>query len=178
MPVSEWQDVLIKMSVAAILIPFVTVIVAIITQLAYVLLAMLLVYRMDMSPVDTIWANVNLLDLALRQFTALVGSAIWFAPFYAWLLLASAAAKRSPFMLAIAPVLAVVILEEFFFGREYLGQIIANHVPSVMVDDDAGLYNYGPNWSFSAVLEMVGSVAVAGGLLAAVVWLRKTRFEL
>ncbi|MFT5481588.1 MAG: ABC-2 type transport system permease protein [Halieaceae bacterium] len=178
MPVSEWQDVLIKMGVAAVLIPFVTVVVAIVTQLAYVLLAMLLVYRLDMSPVDTIWANVNLLDLALRQFTPLVGSAIWFAPFYAWLLLASAAAKRSPFMLAIAPVVAVVMFEKFFIGTEYVGQLIANHVPSVMVNDDVGLYSYGPNWSFSAILEMVGSVAVAGGLLAAVVWLRKSRFEL
>ena len=178
MPVSEWQDVLIKMGVAAILIPVITVIVATITQVAYMGLAMLLVWRLDMSPVETVWNNIHLLEVVVRQSTALLGAAIWYAPFYAWLLLASAAAKRSPFALAIAPVLALVILEEIFVGTEYIGQAIANHLPTIVVDGGAGQYTYGPSWSFSNVLEMVVCIAVAGGFLAAVVWLRRTRFEL
>jgi hypothetical protein len=178
MPVSEWQDVMTKMTVAAVLIPAITVVVAFITQLAYIALAMLLVWRLDMSPVAAIWDNVELLRVFSRQSTAVLASALWFSPFYAWLLLASAAAKRSPFMLAIAPVLAVVILEEFFIGTEYIGELVASHLPTIVVDGQASHYTYGPSWTLSNAVEMVTSIAVAGGLLSAVVWLRRTRFEL
>ncbi len=178
MPVSEWQDVLIKMAVAAILIPLITLVVAAITQVLSLLLMMLLVWRLDFNPIDTVWNNVHLLDVIVRQTTSLLGAAIWFAPFYAWLLLASAAAKRSPFALAIAPVLAIAIFEEFFLGTEYIGQVIANHIPTIMVQANVSQYTYGPSWNFSNILEMLGCIVVAGGFLSAVVWLRRTRFEL
>lgn len=178
MPVSEWQDVVIKMGVAAILIPLLTVMVAAVTQMVTILLMMLLVWRLDFSPLDTVWNNIHLIDVMLRQTTALVGSAIWYAPFYAWLLLASAGAKRSPFALAVLPIIAIALIEEIFIGTEYIGQIIANHIPTIVVEGDAGQYTYGPTWSVSNVIEMVGCVAVAGGFMAAVVWLRRTRFEL
>lgn len=178
MPVSEWEVVLSKMVVALVLAPAIFIAVAMLLQLAYVVLGLLLVYRMDMSPTEVILDQIEIGPLLLNQIGGWVLTALWIAPLYGWLLLASAAARRSPFLLAIAPVLAVVILERLFLGSTVVGNVIYQHIPHYETGGSAvGFYFEGPNWSQQNWLRLLAGLAVAAGLLSAAVYLRRYRFE-
>ena len=59
MPVSEWEEVLSKLGVALFVGPLIYIGISIVTQLAYVLLVMLLASRMGMEPFDLILDKVE-----------------------------------------------------------------------------------------------------------------------
>ncbi len=182
MPVSEWQEVCIKMATVSLIIPGIYVALSILTQLAYVLLAMLLVWRMDSSPTEVILDNLDFVSLFAGQLGGWMIWVLWSAPFYAWLLFSSAAAKRSPLMFAIAIPLGVVFITEVFLDTEAVSNAFSNHVPH-LVDDGSGgqglgFYLYGPEWLSLDYLGMVLGLGVAAALMAGAVWFRKHRFEL
>jgi len=179
MPVSEWEEVLSKLAVAIIIAPAIYIAVSMVTQLAYVLLAMLMVTRMDMDPSQLILGHIDFGTLLFDQLSGWLLSAAWMAPLYAWLLLASAAAKRSPFMLAFAPIIGVVAIEEIFLGTSFLANIIEPHVPRYVDETEAvGFYLYGPAWSTIHYGHMIGGLVFAGFALWGAVYLRRYRFEI
>jgi ABC-2 type transport system permease protein len=55
----------------------------------------------------------------------LVGHGFWFAPFWGWFLLASAWARRAPFLWATLPPLVVGLLERIAFQTTYFGHALA-----------------------------------------------------
>ncbi len=178
MPVSEWEVVLSKMVVALAIAPAIYIAVAMLLQLAYILLGLLLVYRMDMSPTEVILDKIEIGPLVLNQIGGWVLTALWVAPLYAWLLLASAAARRSPFLLAIAPVLALVIIEELFFGGSFVSNMIYQHLPHYESEGSAvGFYFEGIRWAQQDWLSLCLGLVVTAGLLTAAVYLRRYRFE-
>lgn len=183
MPVSEWEEVLSKLAVAMIVVPVIYMAASILTQLAYVVLAMLMVVRMDMDPspdpFQLILGHIEFGSLFFNQIAGWILSALWLAPFYAWILLASAAAKRSPFMLAFAPIIAVIAIEEIFLGTEYLVELIGPHVPHYIDEGHAvGFYMYGPDWSAISYPHLIGGLVFTGFVLWAAVYLRRYRFEI
>ncbi len=179
MPVSEWEEVLSKLLVAMIVVPVIYIAASILTQLATILLAMLMVVRMDMDPFQLILGHIEFGSLFFNQIGGWILSAAWMAPFFAWLLLASAAAKRSPFMLAFAPVIAVVAIEEIFLGTEYMGGLIGPHLPHYVDEGEAvGFYLYGPDWSAINYPHLIGGLVFAGIALWGAVYLRRYRFEI
>ncbi len=180
MPVSEWEEIFTKMAIVCLLLPGIYVAIAIITQLAYASLAMLLVWRMDMSPSQVVLDNINFVSLFGGQLAGWLIWVLWTAPVFAWLLLCSAAAKRSPLLLAIAVPLAMVIVEELFLGGDWIGQAIGNHIPNLAGDgDESESFNsIAPNWSELDYIGLVSGLVVAAGLLAGTHWFRKHRFEL
>ncbi len=179
MPVSEWEEVLCKFAVAIVVAPFIYIAVSMLIQLVFVVLAMLMVSRMDMDPIQLIIGHVNFVSLFFNQISGWVLSALWMAPFYAWILLASAAAKRSPFMLAFAPVLALGVIEEVFLGSDYVATAVGYHLPHYVEEAQAvGFYLYGPDWSAVSYPNLVGGVVFAGLALWGAVYLRRYRFEI
>jgi hypothetical protein len=179
MPVSEWEEVLSKLAVALVVAPAIFIAVSIVTQLACVVLAMLVVWRMDMDAFQLVLGNIDFVPLFLNQIGGWVLTALWVAPAYAWLLLASAAARRSPFMLAIAPVVGLMLIEGVFLGTEYVVSAVLNHLPHYTDGGSAvGFYFYGPDWSslnFTGILLGLLFAAVA---IAVAVYLRRYRFEI
>ncbi len=179
MPVSEWEEVLSKLGVAMIVAPAIYIAASMVTQLAYVLLAMLMVTRMDMDPSQLILGHIDFGALLFNQLSGWVLAAAWMAPLYAWLLLASAAAKRSPFMLAFAPIIGVVAIEEIFLGTSFMASLIEPHVPHYVDETEAvGFYLYGPDWSTIDYDHMIGGLVFAGLALWGAVYLRRYRFEI
>jgi ABC-2 type transport system permease protein len=179
MPVSEWEEVLCKFGVAMVVAPFVYIAVSMLIQLICVVLAMLMVSRMDMDPMQLIIGHVDFVSLFFNQLSGWILSAVWMAPFYAWILLASAAAKRSPFMLAFAPVLALGVIEEVFLGSGYVTTAVAYHLPHYVEESNAvGFFLYGPDWSAISYPNLVGGVVFAGLALWGAVYLRRYRFEI
>lgn len=179
MPVSEWEEVLCKFGIAMIIAPAIYIAVSMLTQLICVVLAMLMVSRMDMDPMQLIIGHVDFVSLFFNQVSGWILSAAWMAPFYAWILLASSAAKRSPFMLAFAPVLALVVIEEVFLGSEYVSSAVAYHLPHYVDESNAvGFFLYGADWSAISYPNLVGGLVFAGLALWGAVYLRRYRFEI
>ena len=179
MPVSEWEEVLSKLAVALVVAPAIFIGVSILAQLACILLAMLMVWRMDMDAYQLILGNIDFVPLFLNQIGGWLLTALWVAPAYAWLLLASAAARRSPFMLAVAPVVGLMIIEGVFLGTEHVSAAIVNHVPHYNSGGSAvGFYFYGPDWSSLNFISILLGMLFAAVAIAVAVYLRRYRFEI
>lgn len=179
MPVSVRDEVLAKLAVALLVAPAIFIAASVLAQLATVLLAMLLVLRMDLDPVAVVLNNIHFGRLLLDQVGGWLLTALWVLPVYAWVLLASAAARRSPFMLALAPVLGLVLLEAMLLGTSHFGSAVMNHLPHYNSGRSAvGFYLLGPDWANLELLGLVLGLLVAGLLLAATVWLRRYRWEI
>ncbi|MDJ0877732.1 MAG: hypothetical protein QNI86_03920 [Halieaceae bacterium] len=180
MPVSEWQEVLAKLAVASVVVPIIYLGVSLITQILETYIAMVLVWRMDGSGTELVLSRVQFIPLIIDQMGGMVVWVLFTLPAYAWFMLASATAKRSPFLLAIAIPIGLVLGERLLFGTQYVLASIANHLPHKIDGDDVnslGLYDFGPVWSQLDYLGMVFGFVFAGAFLAGAVWLRKHRFE-
>ena len=179
MPVSEWEEVLAKLLVALVVAPMIYIAVSIVTQLATVLLSMLMVWRMDLSPTDVILGNVDLGRLFFGQISGWLLTMLLLLPTYAWLMLASAAARRSPFLLAVAPVVGLIVLERLFVGSNYASTAVMNHVPHIVHGSSSvGLYFTGPQWGAVNYLSVALGLLFAAVVLAVTVNLRRYRFEI
>jgi len=179
MPVSDWQDVLAKFAVALVIAPVIFILMSLLTQLIMMLLSMWLVAQMDLDPMTTIVGNLELASLVFGQISGWLLTVLWIAPAYAWLMLASAAAKRSPFMLAVTPLVALVAIEQIFFGSSFVVTAIENHVPHYDAGGTViGFYLFGPNWSAVMSTSLVAGLIFAAAVLSAAVYLRKYRFDL
>lgn len=179
MPVSTRDEVLAKLVVALLVAPAIFIAASVLAQLATVLLAMLLVLRMGMDPFAVVLGNIQFGRLLLDQLGGWLLTALWVLPVYAWLLLASAGARRSPFMLALAPVLGLFLLEAMLLGSSHFGAAVKNHLPHLSSGDSAvGFYLLGPDWVNQDYLGLVLGLLVAAALLAATVWLRRHRWEI
>jgi len=182
MPVSEWREVLCKFAAVSLAAPLVYLAVSVATQTATLLLAMLLLWRLDVDPVNAILGNVEFIPLFRGQAAACLVWALSSAPVYAWFLVASAAARRSPFMFAFAIPIGLMFVERVFVGSNFLLHAITDRLslPGTHGADaaSAGIHLYGPVWSRLDYVEMALGLAAAGGFVALAVWLRRRRFEI
>jgi hypothetical protein len=154
------------------------IVISLLLQLSYVLLMMMLVWRMDQDPFQVVVANIDFVTLMLDPISGWVMTALLIAPTYAWLLCSSALARRSPFLMAVTPVIALAIGEALFFGTERIGDAITRHFPHANEGSAVGFYLFGPNWLQLDLLSVASGLVFAGLLLWVAVWLRKHRWEL
>jgi ABC-2 type transport system permease protein len=99
----------------------------------------------------------------------LVVHALWFAPIYAWLMLVSAWARRTPFLWAMAPV-ALSVVERVTFQTTYISAFLKYRTSGAMAE--AFVPGAASRGDVSHVMELdpVGFVTAPGlwmGLAAA-----------
>jgi ABC-2 type transport system permease protein len=180
LPVSDAQTVLTKLSMALVLIPLFTLLLALV---AYLLLSGLLYLRYEalrpLLGVDAIGrAFATLPDLAGSMVFAL----LWYAPVAAYLMLASVLAKRSPLVYAILPPVVLILVEQMLFGTHHVARFLGRWlVPWVrleppQIDDNRVSFGTSVDWS---VLwrgpELWLGLAVAAGMVYIVIRLRRYR---
>lgn len=174
MPVAEWEEVLAKFSVAILVTPVLYFLASLLAQVMSLLLGMLLLWRMDMDPYALVLARVDGATLILGQLGGFVLMALWLAPSYAWLLLASAGARRSPFMLAAGPLLAFILGERIFLGTSHLATVLSRHLPHYSGGGYAGF-----TWLGAAdIPQMILGLLFTLAALAGAVYLRRYYFEM
>lgn len=174
MPVSETHDVLARCAVALVVAPAMYLLASLLAQTIGVGLGMLLVWRMDLDPVALVWHRVDLAGLLIDHLTAYLLMTLWLLPTYAWLLLASSAATRSPFMLALTPVLGLLLCERILLGSSQLATALSRHIPHLGGSPYVGFYWQGISDLPALLLGLIfAAVAVAGA-----VYLRRYYFEL
>jgi ABC-2 type transport system permease protein len=119
MPVSDWTTVLSKFAVPMLVLPIGLFALITVTQIV-VLLGHVGLWAVRGHSVSNLLLQLPLLDMPLGVAHFLVTLAIWYAPIYAWLLLVSAWAQRSPFVWAVVPWVAAVVFERAMLGSTRL----------------------------------------------------------
>jgi len=122
LPVSDLETVLAKAAIPILVIPVITFVATFFTQVLMLLMTSLRLAGTGLS----VWSQLSFGQMTWVLFYHLVlGHGFWFAPYWGWFLLASAWARRAPFLWATLPVLAVSLLEKIAFNTAYFGQWIA-----------------------------------------------------
>jgi ABC-2 type transport system permease protein len=126
LPVSDLTTVLAKLFVAIAILPVITFVVVVVTQLL-----MLLISTVALLPSGLAGTTWNLLPwprLIAILLYGLVTSALWEAPVYGWLLLVSSWARRATFLWALLPWLAIGAIEKLAFDTTFFSRMLVNRL--------------------------------------------------
>jgi ABC-2 type transport system permease protein len=181
LPVSDLTAVLSKMTIPVVVIPLVCFVVTLATQAVLIVIGGVLM-RMGTIPVENL-GDLPLLRMSgMLLFHLVAMHGLWFAPFYAWLLLASASANRAPLLWAVLPPAGIAIVEKIAFHTSYFLLLLKDrsHGPGFgkpftmndMAMHGAGGLNLG---QFLLSPGLWGGLFVAGVFLAGAVRLRRYR---
>jgi ABC-2 type transport system permease protein len=182
LPVSDTTTVLVKASVPIVILPLVTVVVGVVTQLLMLLVssAAMLLSGHSAAP---LWSEVSLPAMSVALLHHMVAvHGLWYAPIYAWLLFVSAWSQRVPWLWASLPLIAIGVVEKIAFGTATFANLLLNRMGGGVRGDSfmAGsiamdpLRHVHPGEFLSNPGLWVG-LAVAAGLLAGAVRLRRQR---
>jgi len=119
LPVSDLTTVLAKASIPLLVLPMVAFVITVVIQSIMLLLSSVVLLAAGLS-VATLWTQLELYQTLLGLLYHLVTvHMLWYAPIYAWLLLVSAWARRTPFLWAVLPPLAIDIFEKVAFHSSH-----------------------------------------------------------
>jgi ABC-2 type transport system permease protein len=126
LPVSDRVTVLSKAFITLILLPLVTLVACLATQLVMLLLSAgaLLAAGGSLAPLR----GLPLLPLWGEVIGGIAVLAVWQAPINGWLLLVSGWARRAVLLWAVLLPLAVCLFERFAFGTDYLASLLVNRL--------------------------------------------------
>jgi ABC-2 type transport system permease protein len=123
LPVSDLTTVLAKASIPLVVVPLVVFAIAVAVQLTMLLLSVAAML-MSGGSVATLWSQLPLFQLQAVLLYSLAVITLWYAPIYAWLLLISAWARRTTFLWAVLPPLAIALVELIAFHTSHFGLLL------------------------------------------------------
>lgn len=179
LPVSDLTTVIAKAGIPLLLLPLITFVVVLVTQVIMLLVASAVLLAMGGSAAD-VW-SVPLLSIWAQVLYHLVTvHALYYAPFYGWLMLVSGWARRATFFWALLPIAAVMIIEWLVFNTAVFAHMLRSRLlggPEALVPGPRHMSMQAPT------LSNVGAFMVSPGLwiglavfavfLAAAVWQRR-----
>jgi len=124
LPVSDLTTVLSKAAIPIIVLPLLTFAIIMVTQFIMLLFsgAVMLVSGLDAS---TFWKQSWSFPVSVMMLYHLIAvHGLWYAPFYGWMLLVSAWARRAAFLWAFLPPIAIGVLEKIAFNTSYFGSMM------------------------------------------------------
>jgi len=199
LPLSDAETVLSKFAVAAVVIPLVAMIGAIVAQLVVAAGGSA---KLAMSGVSAgiMWQPQAILGGVVIAFLWCITAIVWYSPIIGYLMLASAWAPRAPFLWAVLPPAALAILERVVIGSGHVGDFIAYRIFGLYkllgsgsegeTKDDMSAAEVSEEIQKLTSVDLVGGlrefysspdlwlgVVAAGLLLAAAMWVRRYRDE-
>ena len=136
LPVSDWTAVLAKFSIPVLVLPAVAFVVTVATHTSMLLWSTFIHAVSGSGAAGTHLLLVQTWVMLLYHLFAVHG--LWYAPFYGWLLLVSAWAKRAALLWAVISVAAIAIAERILLGS----RIFLSLLEGRLMDGPAG--NFGP----------------------------------
>jgi len=182
MPVSDRTTVLSKASIPIVVLPLIAFVLSLATFVILMFLGIPLLLILGVSPA-TVWAKVRFFEEPSLMLYGLTVHALWFAPIYAWLLLVSAWARRTPVLWAALPFVAVSVVERTAFHTSYFGALLKYRVTGAMTEAFGGMPKRGDPGALGLLTPVrflcapglwVG-LALAAAFLAIAVRLRRNR---
>ena len=177
LPVSDLLTVLSKALVPLAVLPVVVCATVMLLQLA-VLVAGSAILATSGLDATVPWSGVPLLRLWGALIYGVVGLALWHAPVYGWLLLVSGWAKRSTFLFALLPPLALCLVERIAFESNVVWTLLKDRLFGFAFhgfDFDGHAEGMPAPLALLATQGLWIGLVVAAALLAATVWLRRYR---
>lgn len=181
MPVSETRNVLTKMFFGGVCITAIALLAA---WFMYIVLTVFGLGVLNSSDGGESWQyaerTFSVSKLVVWPLTSLFLGALWATPVFAYLLMISAAAKRSPFMLLVLPLMVVLMLESMIFGSQNLVGSLVRHMPFVVLESLADSTTYRTflhSYFVQHGISLFFGLVFAGLFVAAAVWFRNNRFE-
>jgi len=114
LPVSDSLTIMSKLITGALVIPAIFFMVATLVLITILIFALIgcivLSIGYDIS-LWGMWVSSNIISAASIIWATLLPLAIWLLPLFAWLMLASMYAKKAPFLWAVLPVVALLLVE-------------------------------------------------------------------
>jgi ABC-2 type transport system permease protein len=181
LPVSDLTTVLSKASIPIVVLPLVTFAVTAVTQAIMLLLSS--ARLAGSGNVAMLWSQVSLFQMWMVLFFHLLAlHGFWYAPFYGWLLLASAWARRAALLWATLPLLAIGVLEKIAFSTSYFAGMVGHH----FMGGPGSSSSAADRMSMGLLMPMTPAqfltspglwigLALTAAFLAAAVWLRQHR---
>jgi len=124
LPVSDLTTVISKASVPLVVLPLI-VLAVVVTAHLFILTLSTLALLGNGPGLATLWTHVRVFQTAVALVYALIAISLWHAPLYGWLLLVSAWARRSAFLWAALPPLAIAVFERIVFQSSHFGRWLA-----------------------------------------------------
>jgi ABC-2 type transport system permease protein len=178
LPVSDLTTVLSK-AVIPLVLPLFAFAITVATQLIMLLLSSAVLLGSGLS-VSTLWTQLSLFPMSLMLlYHLLTAHVLWHAPFYGWLLMVSAWARRMAFLWAVIPPLAICVVEKIAFNSSHFANMLVNRLtgPEVFEFPMQGMDPF-MSHSLGNFLIRPGlwiGLAVTAAFLAAAVRLRRYR---
>ena len=203
LPLSDTQAVLSKVATGLIIAPALAVFGMIVLQLGFLILFTLYAALHGINALPYLWSPTHLVAMWIKLAVLIPVNALWALPCLGWLLLCSAYARSKPFLWAMTPLIAGVIVSwaqitqslsfSGWFWRHIVGRLLLSLIPESWVSFDSlrALEHAGGNpaeaigslFSFGSIADQFASpnfligMAAGAAMIAAAIWLRRTRVE-
>jgi ABC-2 type transport system permease protein len=127
MPVSDTQEVLVKLATVIFVTPIIAIAFALIIQaFTALMLGILVMIKSDYSAWDIVFSNIDYLTVITSDIIPTFVVILWALPIFTWFMLVSSFSKRSPFLLAFIIPALVSVAEGLFFNSSILVQAIVS----------------------------------------------------
>lgn len=194
LPISDTQTVLSKLVTAAIVMPAIVLVAALLTMFVVLIILSIAIAFGGVNPFPLLWAKLPLLSIVGNMISVELLHALWFLPLTGWLLLASASAKRTPFLLAALVPLGLIFAEKLAFNSETFADTIGDYVRGFYepLFGDVHEVSAGPDGfrvegldlEFGQIAEVLTNPALYVGVLlgaifiGAAIWMRRHRIDI
>src|SRR5438105_1714792 len=148
LPVSDLTTVLSKASIPLVILPVITFVVTVATQLVMMLLANAVLLANGV-PV-TSWAQLPLAEQSIVLLYGLIALALWHAPIYGWLLMLSGWARRNVFLWAVLPLIVIQVVEKIAFNTSYVGSILKHRLMGFAAE----AFAFGPHGQIDSLAQL------------------------
>ena len=133
LPVSDVTTILSKASIPLAVLPLIVLVLTVVTQLLMLLLSTLVLLVHGLSAA-ILWRELPLFQMEVVLLYAVVALTLWYAPVYAWLMLVSGWARRTVFLWAVLPLLAVTVLEGIALHTWHFGGLLKDRLVGFAAD--------------------------------------------
>ncbi len=199
LPVSDLATVLSKLATALVVVPLVVTGIIAIYQIGMIVSTAVLVGTFGGSGWGVLAHPVTMVAAWFTILLFFVVQALWYFPVYGWLMLASAWARKAPFLWAVVPPLALIFAERIALGSHHFADLIGHHFGHLYTNlfDEQSLQNLSIEYGNSGLqisqqgnpisilrighlLEngrLWGGLVIGAVFVAGATWLRRYRDE-
>jgi ABC-2 type transport system permease protein len=178
LPFSETHAVLVKLLFAALFIPGVALLAALVVQIFFTGATVALIANTTTFGFADVIGDASLLWIFLSHLLLVLVFTVKNLPLYSWLMFSSAVSRKSPFLTAILPPLIIVTLEGLILGTDYAASFIDGLLIDVDVGEGQSTESLLRSLAIITRLQWIKILAVSVPLIVATIWLRNRKFEL
>ncbi len=129
LPVSDVKTVSSKLLTATVIVPLLTFAVIVVTNIVVAFILSVRLSGVEQLDVwNTVWQPGIWFGVHGLLLFGLFAALLWYLPIIAWLLLASAWARRAVILWAALPPILAMIVEEIVFDTSYVAQLLRHRI--------------------------------------------------